>query len=91
MQIQCVSFPGVNVSTDTISSCGDASFDNIAISTLVSDNPQWFIDTDSNNNQQLCTIILPTTGDISASFTSQQGPYTITGNSFVGGRPIIIR
>lgn len=91
MQIQCVSFPEVDITADTISSCGDATFDDVDISDLVADNPQWFTDTDVNEGTHLCTVILPVNKDISAEFTGQNGPYTSTGQSFVGGRPHIRR
>lgn len=91
MQIQCVFFPEVNVSSDHITSCGDATFSTLSIGDLVADNPQWFFAADDDNNIYLCTITLPNGYDITAEFTDGQTPYTATGQSFVGGRPVIVR
>lgn len=91
MQIQCVFFPDVNVDTDYITSCGDAAFNTVSIASLVENNPQWFIETDEEDNEYLCTITLPNDTDISAEFLTGQTPYSNLGESFVRGRPPVVR
>lgn len=99
MQTQCKSFAFfdlnanpvyVNPSTDFIVSNDGASYGTISIAYLVTNNPQFFIDYDANNNPYLCTINYA--GASSGEFLDAQNhQYTCQTSDFIGGRPIIIR
>ncbi len=50
-----VSFTGVNVATDTITGLDSANYANIPITTLVTTDSAFWIESDINGIQQLCT------------------------------------